>query len=261
MIAPNPLPTVADELLCALPEIIAQNPSGATVKMVADQLGLDAASARAAMSRLNLEGRATLMRRRGSREQYLVPNGYRLAPGYIICANCGLHFDRPSKSKRRCCSRGCGIAWSWLLPGVKERRVAGIRAERATLGAKARAAKLNEKRWARPDERKRLSEWNKKRWSNPAIKADLARAIRLEHSSAEKRKFYSDHRKRAWADPATREKYLAGIRKSKRSPEARAKFSALLKARWQDPVWRKKYMAAVKKNAKKNGRRPRKVAA
>jgi hypothetical protein len=250
-LAANPLPSLADEIMVALRGLIATHPNGPNIKQISEAVSADPASIRKAMAQLNTEARAMLMRRDDSRELFLYPNTKRIL-GLNICAKCGAGYRRTDKTvSKRCCSRACGISWSWTRPGVKEKRKAGIRAERATPAAKARAAKLNRERWSRPGERERLSEWNKKRWANPAIKADLARAIALVQRTPEMRKLYSDLRKEWWKDPVMREKMLKAMADAHGTPEYRAKHSERMKARWRDPVLRKKYLAAVGRNVKK----------
>lgn len=206
--------------------------------------------AREAMRRLDDAGLALNVRWPGSKARYLLLlDG--LPPQHRSCRGCGVVFEHPRKSRRICCSRSCGIAWSWKQPGVAERRKAAIRAEKATPEAKARLAAHNERRWSDPDERERLSEWNKKRWADPVTKAKLSASIQAVNGSAEGRKRASRIRTEAWQSEEIRERTVAGIRRSKQTPEARAKFSKLLKDRWRDPALRPKYMAAVKKSAAK----------
>lgn len=256
------LPTLADEVFGELTALVRAHPTGVTVSTVAKKFSADAASARRALRQLNTEGRAKLMRRMDSRQEFLVPLRYRAAPGLRICANCGIAFQlRPmaryatgtSHDNRKCCTRTCSISWSWRRPGVADRRKAGIRAERATPAARARAANFNKKRWAKPGERERLSESNRRRWADPAIKAEWSRAIARVQRSPEMRRLYSELRKQWWKDPAMREKMIASAKRVKNTPEFKAYFSELCRKRWRDPVWRKKWLAAARKNAAKAG--------
>lgn len=242
--------TLADEILEALPALVEMFPKGPTASELIGWLGASPVSVYAAMKELDADGRAILLRYPESKARYLLPIGHDLGKS-SICANCGVTFSRPKKSKRRCCTRACSIAWSWTKPGVAERRRAGIGAERATPKAKARTAAFNRRRWAKPEEHAKLSEQNRREWADPAKKAVRAASIQAAHGTPEKRAFYADLRREEWADPAIRESRIAAMRASKSTPEARAKFSALLKARWQDPVLREKYLAAVRRTAEK----------
>lgn len=256
----NPLASLADEILRALPELMLVNRSGPSALMICEAVGADIGAVRRAMHQLNEEGRADLMRRLDSREQFLVPLRYRGIDGLRYCVNCGETFKPPAKvrerggtrySNRRGCSRACGIAWSWNRPGVRDRRRMGIAQQKRTPEALAKTAEINEKRWARSGERERMGEKSRRRWADPVMKANLARAIALVQRSPEMRKLYSDLRKQWWKDPLMREKMVVAMKACRATPEARAKFSELLKARWHDPVLRKKYLAAARANIKK----------
>lgn len=242
----NPLPSLADEVLAALPALMIAFPAGPGVAEIADHLGADRPSVRRAMRQLNADARADMMRRLHSREHFLVPLKSRGIEGYRLCACCGREFTVRPRRHRRTCSRPCSIKWSWTRPGVAERRIGGIKKQRATPAAQERLAAHNRRRWSDPAQRQRLADWNRRRWADPATKADLARAIAAVQRTPEMRRLYSELRKTYWQDPEKRKLMLAGIRRSKSSPEARALFSGLLKARWQDPVLRPKYLAAVK---------------
>lgn len=247
--AGRPLPTLADEIMAALPSITVSDARAATARFLAQHLGSDIASVRRAMAELNADARASLMRRPDSRRMFLVPFLSRGAPDLRCCAQCGNLFGlRPKGDRRVCCTRACGVAWSWNRPGVRERRSAGIKTQKQTPEAMAALAAHNARRWSKPGEREKLAEQNRKEWRDP-IKGKLrAQSIAIVQRSPKMRNLYSELRKVFWADPAMREKMLAGIRESKRTPEARAKFSALLSERWKDPAWRKKWLAAVRRN-------------
>jgi hypothetical protein len=261
----NPLPSLADEILAVLPDVIRGNPGGATGRVLSAVLGADILSLRRAMVKLAEDGRADLRRRKATgREWAVVPWRYRdpLADGERYCPTCKEFFKLRPKIRRHhattydnrhCCSRKCSVAWSWTRPGVAKKRKAGILLERQTPAGKKRTIEHNRKRWSRPGERKRLSEWNKRRWADPVIKAELSRAIALAQGTPEMRAFYSNMRTELWKDPKFRKRMVDGIKKSKGSPEARKLFSKLLKERWQDPVLRKKYLAGVRRAAKIRG--------
>lgn len=247
----NPLPTLADEVLTALPALFARFPDGVPLARFVDALGADIASIRRAAKQLNVDARADLMRRLDSREQFLVPLRYRKAAGFRYCANCGETFVLPPESNRRCCSRACGIAWSWTRPGVKDRRVAAIKAERKSPEAQARIAAHNKTRWSRPGEREKLAEQNRREWADPVKRALRAQSIKAVNGSPGMRKFYSDMRKAWWADPVMRKKMHDAALASQSTQEYRLKLSALVRERWRDPVWRKKWEKSSRLNAQK----------
>jgi hypothetical protein len=248
--------TLADEIVTTLPAMIAEAPLGATVPMIVERFAVDKASARRAMLALDRDGRAIMVRRKGGRTHYLVPADYPL----LSCRNCHAEFARPKKSKRVCCSRSCGIAWSWQNPVTREHRVAAIKCQRATPEGRANSIERNRRRWADPKQRENLSEQNRRRWADPITKAELSASIAKVNGSPEVRRRQSETRRAAWQDEAIRSRMEAGIRRSKSTPEARAKFSALLKERWRDPVWRAKWTAANRRrNEARAGKKPCRV--
>lgn len=254
----NPLPTLADEILA----VVIEHREGVKLKSLTSTIGADIAHIRRAAKELNVAARAILMRRRSSREFFLVPNKSQV-DGLRVCVSCGTPFDPPfwatpsGRKKfypRRSCSRACGIAWSWSRPGVREKRSAGIKVTKNTPEAMERLAEHNKRRWSKPSEHEKLAEQNRREWADP-VKATLrAQSIKAIHTQPEKRKHASDTKKRQWAEPGYRTKTVEGIRRSKTTPEARAQFSKLLADRWKDPVMRAKYTAA-------NARRSHDVAA
>jgi hypothetical protein len=223
---------------------------GPRAEAVAVRLACKPAEVRRAALALDAEGRAIYLRYPGSKARHLVPVDFKLDPGFRVCANCRVVFEKTSrKSRATSCSRACGNSLSWRKPGVAERRSAGIKAEKMTEAGRARTAAHNERRWSDPAQRERLAEWNRERWADPATKAQLSAAIQAVNGSAEVRREIAQRQTANWRDPAFREKTVESVRKAKRSPEARAKWSEQLKARWQDPVLREKYLAAVKRNS------------
>lgn len=247
--------TFADEVLAALPDLMAAHPDGPTVAAVARHLESVPADVRVAFETLDTAERATMIRYRG-RAVHLIPLGSRLA-----CRHCHIEFARNSKSKARCCSRKCGIAWSWTLPGVREKRGAAIKAQKATPEAIALHAEINRKRWSKPGEREKLAERSRRMWADPEQKAKLAGKIKAEHSTPEKRAFYGEARRREWQDPTQRAKREAALRKALCTPEYRAKSSEVKKRQWRDPVWRAKWTAAnIRRNEKRRNAKLLKIA-
>lgn len=256
----NPLRTLADEILAVLPSIMIENPHGPRLRIIAQRLGADEASVRRAARQLNVDARADLMRRLDSPEQFLVPIRYRKAVGLRYCANCGETFTAPPVktfktgthySDRRCCSRSCGIAWSWTRPGVKQRRIEAIKTERKSPEAMARLAAHNKRRWSRPEEHEKLSAQNRREWADPVKGALRAQSIKAVNGSPKMVKFYSDLRKAWWKDPAMRQKMLNAAKASQSTQEYRAKLSKLVRERWRDPVWRKKWTEANRIKSRK----------
>lgn len=233
------LPSLADRVLAALPGFT----DAPMARDMAARLNTDEPHVRQAFDRLEKEGRAKIVRR--GKGLHLVPADY----AGLICLNCRAEFTRGKKSKRTSCSQSCCIAQSWKDPKTHAKRKAGIAKDKEARSTRAREA--NEKRWAQPGEREKLSELNRKRWADPYQNAKQSVAI-SKSRTPEARAAISERMKARWADKAGREKLVGGIRKSKQTPEARAKFSALLTERWQDPVWREKWTAA---NREKNRRK------
>lgn len=251
----NPLPSLADEILAALPQLLKTHIDGPGLADIAKHIGADMPSVRRAAFQLNSDARANLMRRLHSREQFLIPvRRYSRDLGYRYCAHCQSTFAVVHKSKRRCCSRGCGIAWSWSRPGVKERRSAGIKLAHSTPEARERLDVHNRRRWSKPGERERLSEQNRRQWADPVKKALRAQSIAAVNGSPEMRLLYSNLRKQWWKDPQMRERMVAAAKRAKNTPEFKAYFSELCRKRWRDPAWRKKWLLAVRRNAAKAGR-------
>ena len=195
--------SLADRLLEIVPA------RGLTMRAGARQLSVDLAKVSRAFYRLDKEGRAKLVRRKGGNTFYLVPAGDPI----LACKHCHVEFERPRKSKRQCCSRACGIAWSWTLPGVRERRSAGILAERQTPEAKARTERHNRTRWSKPEEHQKLSEQNRRQWADPVAKAKRSVSIQAAHGTAENRRAWSERRAKMWATPEYRENALKAIRR------------------------------------------------
>jgi hypothetical protein len=248
--------TLADEILMSLPALMAEFPLGPTILVLCNRLAAASPDVRRAVEQIDKDGRA--VRYRWSKAHHLVPCGYE-PNGMRICGNCRSTFYPPKTGKRISprvtCSPECHVSLSWKHPGTRERRLESIKAERATPLAQARTAAHNARRWADPEQRRKLSEWNRKRWADPATKAKLSAAIQAVNGSPEGRALFSKNRKAQWCDPEFRDKTVAGIRKSKRTPEARAKFSKLLKLRWDDPEKRNIYLAGVQKTAAKMAER------
>lgn len=260
----NPLASLADEVMLALPCLLVEYPNGPSLRCIAAHLAADYTSVRTAAKELNHSARGDLMKRRSSRELFLVPLKYREADGIPHCSHCGNLFDRPTKTSgrsgkkrythyndRRCCTRSCAVAWSWTRGAAKEKRSAGIKKTHSTPEALARTAAHNKRRWSKPGERDRMSEQNRQQWANPIKKATRSQQIRENHRKPEMRKKFSEIIKRLWSEPDYRAKTVDGIRRSKSTPEARAKFSKLLRDRWADPTGRLIYLAGVRKTARK----------
>ena len=238
--------SLADRVLAVLPEFA----SAPLARDVAVRLYTDEPHVRQAFDRLVNEGRAKIVRR--GRGLHLVP----LDHPSLICPVCRAEYELPKKSKRRTCSRTCGVKLSWQDPDVAKRRRDSIIAERRSPEARQRTTDINEKRWAKPGEREKLSEQNRQRWADPYQNAKQSVAIQKRALTPERRQAQAERIKARWEDEAGREKLLSGIRQSKQTPEARAQFSKLLKERWEDPVWRAKYTAA---NIERNRRRSEKA--
>ncbi|MCW5695813.1 MAG: hypothetical protein KIS96_03650 [Bauldia sp.] len=239
-------------MLSVLPAILADKPLGATVAEVVIWLGVQPGFVREAFLDLDTAGRAKAVRRKGGRTLYLVP----FDAAIMSCRNCYREFERPKKSRRQCCSRSCGIAWSWKNGDTRARRSEGIRAERATPQAKARAAAFNKRRWSRPGERERLAEQNRERWSDPVMRAKLSVGIQRANGTQERRKYYSDLRRRQWAeDEEYRTKTLAGM------SAAKERMSEAMKRRWADPEYREKMSQIAVQRAAERRRAKRDAAA
>lgn len=260
----NPLATLDDEIVERLPALLQTTPEGPSLRLIAEELAADYASVRAAAFRLNADGRADVMRRLNSRELYLVPIKYRKSRGLAHCAICEACFDRGDKrsgrsgrkrythyNDRRTCSRKCWGALSWRGDGVHAKRCAALHKSQSTPEAVARTKRTNAKRWARPGERKKMSEQNRRLWADPIGNAIRSQAIAKAARKPERRKKDSERRKAAWANPETRKKMLAGMEASHRVQAYRASASERMRARWRDPKWRKKWMKAVRRNSAK----------
>lgn len=249
--------TLADEILDALPALIAQRPEGATVEDITELLYVPATNARAAMKALGEDGRALLVRYPGSKRRYLVPLDHGFGDRRRPCASCGLVFLPPAKSGRRCCSRPCSIRWGWdrLDAGARDARTANAREGCRSAENRARVTAQNNARFADPAERENIAAHNRRRWADPVARAKNSANIQRVQGSPEYRRLYSELRRAMWDDPEYRERCIAAMTAAKRTPEARAKFSALLRERWKDPAWRKKWedgIAGVRAAARAN---------
>lgn len=237
--------TLADEILEALPALIAANPVGASVDDIATLLYAPAAHVRAAMVSLHESGRASLARWPGSKRRYLVPVGFDFGQRRRACLNCHLVFGRPPGSKRVCCTRSCSSAWAWTKPGEAERRGAAIRVALTTPEARLRQDETNRRRWSDPEQHLRLSEQNRQCWADPVQKAKRSASIQAVNGSPEKRAEASAIRSALWADPEYRERAGQAVREARARPDVRAKASAAMKRRWADPAQREKMIAAT----------------
>lgn len=255
----NPLSTLADEMMQALPALLQARPEGAPLKLFAAELAADHPSVRRAAEQLNKAGRADLMCQLGSRELFLAPLKYRAAEGRHVCAACGALFDRPKTrtsysvrySDRRTCSGFCHGALGWR-PESNARRRAAISGAKSTPAALERLAEHNRKRWSKPGERERMSEQNRRQWADPVAKARRAQAIKARNGTPEKRQFYSELRRRQWKeDPEFRRKTTAAMTAAHSAPEQRRRASERMKERWRDPEWRAKWLKAARRNGRK----------
>jgi len=235
--------TLADELAAELPRLWEAEPAGATLVAACRALAAGRPEVRAAFDALDGDGRARLVRRRGERALRLLP----VTSPVLACASCHGEFERPHKSRRATCSRPCAVALSWRGEGARERRVSGIKAQRATPEGKANTVGRNIARWARPGERERLGELNRERWADPVAAAERAAAMRATNGTEDNRLKASDIRKAAWADPETRERYLAGIRAGKATERSSANSSMAMVRRWRDPAQREKFLRGRKR--------------
>jgi len=248
--------SLADEILEHLPEMFDATALGPTVADVCSRLDIGPAHARAAMKRLDEEGRALFVRYEGSKRRHLLPLDALEHPA-AACAYCRLVFERPPKSKRVCCTKACGIRWSWTNPSSRANRTAAIQRSAGTAEFSAKAVERNRIRWSDPAQRASLSEKNRLMWADPAVRARRSAAIQAVQGTPENRQKAARRKREQWADPDYRERHIEALRSAKRSPEARAKFSELLKARWQDPEMRAKFMAANAARAAANAERNR----
>lgn len=224
--------------------MLTENPS--PLSSIAATLGVDPSNIRRIALALAMADLAVIVRR-GK-----ILNLASLSFKGCACKSCYAEFQRPKKSKRKCCSRSCGIAWSWNRPGVREKRCAGIRAERKTPAARARLDAHNQRRWSKPGEREKLSEQNRREWSDPEKRQARAASIRAVNGSAEFRKLCSDIRKAYWQkDSASRDEHLAAITAAMTSPEMRAKRSAENQRRYRGTATRERYLEVSRKNIAK----------
>jgi hypothetical protein len=241
--------TLDDDILAALPGLFTDHPQGVSADVIAAAVACTAQQARDAAKRLHAGGLALNARWPGSKARFLLPlDG--LARGLRCCAWCGLVFELPRKSKRRCCTRACSIAWSWSNPETKANRMAPMIAAKRTPEARARQSEENNRRWADPARREKMARQSRERWADPAMRAKMSAAIQAVNGSAKERARHSELRKALWADPTYREKASAAMRAAKQRPEARQRFSEALKRRWADPEQRAKLAAACAQNVR-----------
>jgi hypothetical protein len=234
---PKPL---SDRILEMLPRLDAP-----MARDIASRLGEGEWYVREAFHKLEAEGRAKIVRRGNG--LHLVPADY---PG-LICPVCRVEYVLPKKSKRKACSKSCGISLSWRDPETRRRRYEGMLAGHRTPESRAKKVATNNRRWSDPKQRERLSEQSRKRWADPVTKMQISVAIQREHLTPEKRALYSANIKARWDDPEGRAKLIEGTKRGKQTPQYRANQAAEMKRRWSDPVLREKYMAAVKVNGRK----------
>lgn len=237
--------TLADEVLAALPALSKANRGGVSVSIVATHMAAAETDVRRAFVRLGAKNYALLVRER---------TGYRLFPAgsrFKTCGTCQKTFICLPRSTRVTCTRTCAVAMSWKNPETAARRRASIRAEKLTPQARQRTVEINNRRWARPGEREKLSARNRETWADPKTAAKRTAGIRKAHRTPEKRAFYSELRRKDFQDPAYRARHLEAVRQAKASPEHRASLSESMRKRWQDPKQRAVMLAAVRRNAKK----------
>lgn len=251
----NTLPTLADEIAAVLPLMLPVYVDGPSLKDIAQAIGADIASVRKASVELNSRGRANLMRRLNSREQFLVPVKYRV-DGLRTCSQCRSLFPMRYQEKsgklrfhdRRTCSDKCHRAAGWTDEN-RGRRCAALSAAQSTPKALARIVAHNKQRWSKPGERERLAEQNRREWADPVKKALRSQSIAKVNGQPHMRKFYSELRKQHWADPVKRQKMYEAATRSQRTQAYRKKLSTLTRERWRDPVWRKKWTEANRRKA------------
>jgi hypothetical protein len=109
--------TLADEILDALPALVADHPRGASVEDIAKLLCAPGAHVRVAIKALHDQRRAAIARWPGSKRRFLIPIGHDLGRGMGACPNCYAVF-KLNPNKAPCCSRKCG---SQLWVGDRER--------------------------------------------------------------------------------------------------------------------------------------------
>lgn len=236
--------TLADEILAALPAMLAESPQGATVVLGARKLAARDTDVRAAMRYLDTAKLAVFMRYPSGRLMHLLPLDHDFGHRMFVCGHCRVLFERPRKSKRANCSRACAQKAAWANPDVAERRLEALRAVKATPEARAKQVEINRRRWSDPAQHERLSEMNRQRWADPAMRARLSAGIQAANGSPEARAKAAAVRTELWADPEYRAKCSVSMREVRATPEVRARLSAAMKRRWQDPIQREKFIAA-----------------
>jgi hypothetical protein len=239
--------TLADELLEALPTLLAAHPAGPMAGDIARRLAVGPQHARAACLALDGEGRAMYVRYQGSKARHLIPlDG--LPKGRIACGWCRVVTF--ARNDRRCCSPVCGAKYYWATAPAeeRERRLAGVIDKSRSPEGRAKRSEVAQARFADPAMREEQSRRSKEMWSDPRRAAVLRTKLQAASSDPDRRKAMSERRKRDWQDPAYREKLVGAHREVAKTPEYRARRSAVSKALWADPVSGEKRRAKSREN-------------
>jgi len=244
--------TLTDEIVAICGELVTPYSKGLLVREIAKHIGCAEARVRDAFDEIKASERAIIVRHPGEKARRVVPCGHDFGfPRATVCKNCDVLFERAPKSVALNCSIQCKNSWTWKNPETRAKRLAGIRAERATPEAKARLAEHNKRRWSKPGEREKLSEQNRREWADPVKRAKRSAGIQAANGTAEMRKKYSDRKKEQWRDADYRDHISTAVREANQTAYCRAKASENMKEKWRNPQSRARYMAGQKKRAEK----------
>lgn len=207
--------TLADEMLAALPTMMAGDGNGPTLAEMSVRLSAALPNVRAAAHELCVSGGAKLARR--GRTYHLLP----ISDPTPVCIICHGVFQ-PVAKKTRACSHSCARRMAWQNEAMRERHRSSLKRTKSTPEAKANASKVHKARCADPSYRSQMSERNRASWADPATRAKRLVSIDKAWKDPERVDKASKRRTRDWQDPAFRQKAVAAMRKGKRGRTKRA---------------------------------------
>lgn len=211
LLPPNPLPTVADEVVAALPALLKRHPAGPLAAQVAAHIHIDYQSARRAMETLDADKRARIVRR--GRGLHLVGPDYRGR----LCVICRKEF-KATRKETLTCSHSCGRHLAYRNEDMRRRHRQSVKASR-TPELRERQSRIHSERCADPAVRQQMSDNNRRSWRDPVKRANRIVAIKdaWRGEKATQRRAKARQKKLSlWADPEWKQQTVEAMRTGSR---------------------------------------------
>lgn len=200
---------LADEIMSALPGLVAARPLGPTIGEIAARLAAPDGYVREAMIGLEADKRAKIVRR--GKSLHLLPIDHPTR----VCCICRAEVVAERKSTVTC-SHSCGRKLAWQNPEMREKHRRSVKAALQEAERRAKMTTKSRRYWARQENREAASEAIRKTWQDPEVKGRRLVGIDKAWESEERRTKQSKRRIKDWQNEEFREKTVAAMRNGKR---------------------------------------------